>query len=161
MKNKRVILVLIALAVVAGGSLLYILSWYRSGKLPAGPSDFFDAGEMERSTKRLESFRLPVEKTIALCAAVTNHTAAAESVRFTNPTSALAQLADLQRDLATLEAGYSSHVEEKTARGNGRPRTKIFSKRRIRRTQTEWTWRGCSRERIGRSIHTACLGRTS
>jgi hypothetical protein len=111
-KNKRVILVLIALAVVAGGSLLYILSWYRSGKLPAGPSDFFDAGEMERSTKRLESFRLPVEKTIALCAAVTNHTAAAESVRFTNPTSALAQLADLQRDLATLEAGYSSHVEE-------------------------------------------------
>lgn len=112
MKNRRVILVLLALVAIGGGGIFYIVSWYRSGTLPAGPSDFFDPAEMDRTIRRLESFRLPVEETIALCAAVTNHTATSKSVRFTNPTEAIAELAALQRDLASIEARFTSHVQE-------------------------------------------------
>ena len=120
MKNRRTIafsaVSLVLLSIVG----LAILRWYQAGELPAGPADFLNLNELERTRARLAAHRLDLQPAMDLCDDVRDHLLRAGEVRFTNPDRAAEHLRELSADLDRIDA---SHRETVVEMETGHPQT--------------------------------------
>jgi hypothetical protein len=111
-KNRRASLFLVAIVIGAAFGTAWLLRWYRSGQVPAGPGDFIDLAEIERAIHRIDSFRYPLPDAAALCLAVSNHIEGATALPYSNPAEAVRALRDLRSDLQSIAASYGPAVTE-------------------------------------------------